>query len=131
MYKRNKKGQFVKGSVPTFNKEHKEKISVAKTGKLRPDMEGENNIMWKGGKYVSTHGYQLTRIGINKYQRENRRIMEGLLGRRLEKNEQVHHKNGKKLDNRIENLEILNIKEHTRLHSIERWNRGINEIRHD
>lgn len=31
-------------------KEVKEKISKAKTGKPRPDMKGENNWNWKGGK---------------------------------------------------------------------------------
>ena len=37
---------------------------------------------------------------------EHRFVMEGVVGRRLRKDESVHHKNGDRLDNRPENLEL-------------------------
>lgn len=49
---------------------------------------------------------------------EHRKIMEEHIGRKLTRYEVVHHINGNKNDNRIENLKLMTLSEHTRLHRI-------------
>lgn len=75
---------------------------------------GESNSNWKGGKTVHKKGYiygyapdhPTVQGKKGSYVLEHRLVMEEHLGRYLEPNENVHHKNGKKSDNRIENLEL-------------------------
>lgn len=47
---------------------------------------------------------------------EHRYIMEQHLGRQLARDEVVHHKDGDKSNNEIENLELMSLSEHTRQH---------------
>lgn len=78
---------------------------------------GENNPQWKGGKRITSHGYIVVTPPRNHPKRksknngwiifEHRHVMEGHIGRYLKSNEFVHHINGIKTDNRIENLIIL------------------------
>lgn len=61
-------------------------------------------------------GYKL--IYVNGYPVKNHiYIMEQYLGRKLNPNEVVHHKNFNPLDNRIENLQLMTRAEHTGLHA--------------
>ena len=48
----------------------------------------------------------------NGWQREHRYVMEQHLGRPLTKNEHVHHKNGIRHDNTLDNLELMLTHEH-------------------
>lgn len=48
--------------------------------------------------------------------KQHRLIIENHLGRRLSTDEVVHHKNGNKTDNRLENLEVMKNNEHISYH---------------
>lgn len=64
-----------------------------------------------------TIGNPYKRIYIGgKLKKEHRLLMEIKLGRKLNLNEVVHHKNGDKKDNRLRNLEVMDKKKHSKLH---------------
>ena len=51
-----------------------------------------------------------------KWTLQHRHIMEKYLKRKLKKDEHIHHKNGVKIDNRIENLELMDKRDHHKKH---------------
>lgn len=78
---------------------------------------GPKSHNWKGGKrnnhgYVHVRAYGHPNASKDGYVFEHRKIMADHIGRPLERNELVHHKNGIRSDNRIENLELLTSSNH-------------------
>ena len=84
---------------------------------------GSKNGQWKGGRVVASNGYILVRMpghhlaDSRGYVYEHRLVGEQKLGRRLLPGEIAHHINGRKNDNRPENIHVLpSIAHHLREH---------------
>ncbi len=99
-------------------------------GIKKPQFSGKNSGRWSGGEYISTDGYKMVKAegefhasGRQKYKREHVLIYEKYLGRRLEttrgyNGEQIHHIDGDKLNNSIDNLLLCaNLTEHQLVHA--------------
>lgn len=92
-------------TVHAFLKKHN--IPYTKRGH-----KGAYNGRWNGGRIIDEDGYVLIKdynhphSDRHNYVREHRLVMEKVLGRYLESNEVVHHKDGNKQNNHPDNLEL-------------------------
>lgn len=100
-----------------INPNNKRFCSVNCYSKWKAENCAEKSPCWKGGRYINGgSGYVMVMVASQKYRSEHNLVMEGHIGRPLNKGEVVHHINGVKSDNRIENLQLMTISEHTKLH---------------
>ena len=71
-------------------------------------------------EYCPDHPNAITSSNYQGYVYQHRLMMEKELGRYLVENEEVHHLNGNRADNRPANLIVLQDSYHTRLHNYQR-----------
>jgi len=105
--------------------------------KLNANQKGSDNRNWRGGISETTYGYVYARCpGHPRATKQGHYVMEHILtmekhlGRYLAQGEEIHHKNGIKNDNRIENLELTETSEHRSFHMKEKHiNNKIPQVR--
>jgi hypothetical protein len=91
---------------------------------------GAEHPSWKGGKAYDKNGYVIIwhpnhpRNLCGNYVHEHVLVMEDHLGRLLNRDEIIHHKNEIKDDNRLENLQLMTELEHKSYHTLKMWKQG-------
>lgn len=106
---RQRENRLRQGAVPRGEVTAETRAKMSASAKANPKhrskrQSGEANTAYKNG-FLDKHGYRvLCRDG--KYLMEHRVVMAEMIGRALLSHETVHHKNGNRQDNRLENLEL-------------------------
>jgi len=114
---------------PKCGKKMQRKSKICHSCRMRL-LIGKDNPNWKGGK-TNHNGYKMIHCvdhprvtgKTSKYIMEHILVMEEYLRRCLVEDEHVHHKNGIKNDNRIENLELWTTNHPTgcRVEDLSKW----------
>ena len=108
---------YKEGKIVAWNKGQKGLQPWMDISGLKPFPKG-NKLAWKGGRFKTSGGYwsiwkpNNPNATLNGYVLEHRFVMSEYLKRPLEEWEDVHHKDGNKENNKIENLEIVFKKTH-------------------
>ena len=95
-----------KGKTRVLTQEWKDNISKGKTGKGK-------------GYSLKPNGYLEITMGENKGRSVHTVAMEKEIGRKLYRDEVVHHIDHNRSNNVISNLQLMTRKEHARLHALE------------
>lgn len=102
-----------KGKI--VSEETRRKMSESKringSGHIKKRADGYNAVYFPSHPSSNQDGYVMEHV----------LVMEKAIGRILEDDEVVHHENGIRNDNRIENLKLMTFKEHARYHMKQRW----------
>lgn len=119
---------------------YRRRLKTQKYGETNADVDmrgrhgnhahGERSGRWNAGRLATSHGYVAVRVPLDhphawgstrlkrfKYAYEHVLVMAEHIGRPLHENEVVHHRNGNRTDNRLENLELTTASEHQRYHT--------------
>jgi hypothetical protein len=87
-------------------------------------------MLWNIRKQINKYDYLYALVPEHPFATKNgyvlyhRIVMENELNRLLTENEIVHHIDGNKFNNSVENLEVMNNREHARLHAHQRTPNG-------
>jgi uncharacterized protein (DUF1330 family) len=129
-------GRFGGNKNPMHGKHHseitKKKISETRLARKLGGMSGANNPMWNGGVCYKD-GYRMIKkrehpnANARGYVYEHRLVMEQKLGRYLRKDEIVHHLDGNKMNNNIDNLVLMSQSDHLKLLNNQWWKTGSGE----
>lgn len=108
-------------STPTISK-HLKLRGIAMEPSCNRGKIGAAHPAWKGGKEIDRDGYIRLYRPRHPWPRRNGMVLEHVammeksMGRRIDNGECVHHLNHDRQDNRLENLQLMTMSEHTRLH---------------
>lgn len=94
-------------------------------GEASAKKKKENTAANIGNRLMTSHGYIEVCVGHNSlysgvksgYIREHVKVMQDYLGRKLEDGEVVHHIDGDKTNNTINNLDLCSVQEHNKAHA--------------
>ncbi len=101
----------------------KARLGITDRGKHGNHARGPDNARWNKDKLITSHGYVLVRVPPDHphgfggrasfaYCYEHIAVMVQHLGHPLAKDQHVHHKNGDRTDNRLENLAVATARLH-------------------
>jgi hypothetical protein len=80
----------------------------------------------KRGGFWFENGYKVLNTEDGRGIKEHIKVMQDHIGRELKEDEVVHHINGDRLDNLLENLQLMTRGEHSRLHRLQELAEGKN-----